>query len=45
MKKIIKTPYLEQKKEFEQSNLETRFATPESILTANYYRVEKVKFG
>ena len=43
--KIIKNAISRKPKRFEQSNLDSRFATPKCTLTAPHYRVEKLKFG
>ena len=43
--KITKNAISRKPKEFEQSHLDARFATPEYTLTAPYYRVEKLKLA
>ena len=44
-KKNTKNAISRKPKEFEQSQLNARFATPEYSLTASHYRIEKFKFG
>ena len=43
--KIIKNAISRKPTRFEQSYLDSRFATPECTLAATHYKVEKIKFG